>query len=153
MFFTVSRSSVKTKTLTKVKENGDYALSVMERLIRDSQEVVANSDNKVCESGMKKIKFKRADGTLIEFACLEEGTANGRVASNSSRLTSDEVKLDSCSFGCACPAAYPNCTSEGAKFYPKTITIKFTLSQLAATVRPEEEASVNFQTTVNTRNY
>jgi len=153
MFFTVFKGSGKTKALTKVKENGDYALSVMERLIRDSQEVITNSDNKVCESGMNKIKLKRIDGTLIEFACLEEGTANGRIASNSARLTSDEVKLDSCSFDCGCPAAYPNCTSEGAKFFPKTVTIKFTLSQVAATVRPEEQAIVNFQITVNTRNY
>jgi len=153
MFFTVFKSSGKTKVLTKVKENGDYALSVMERLIRDSQEVVINTDNKICESGMNYLKFKRTDGSTIEFGCLEEGTANGRIASNSARLTSSEVKVDSCSFDCSCPVAYPNCTSEGTKFYPKTITIKFILSQIGATVRPEEEAIINFQTTVSTRNY
>ncbi len=153
MFFTVFKSSGKTKVLTKVKENGDYALSVMERLIRDSEEVVTNTDNKICESGMNYLKFKRADGSTIEFGCLEEGTANGRIASNSARLTSSEVKVDSCSFDCSCPVAFPNCTSEGTKFYPKTITIKFILSQIGATVRPEEEAIINFQTTVGTRNY
>lgn len=153
IFFTTLRSSGKTKVLTKVKENGDYALSVMERLVRDSQEVVTNTDNKICESGMNYIKLKRQDGSMMEFGCLEEGTANGRIASNSARLTSSEVKVDTCVFDCSCPAAYPNCTSEGTKFYPKTVTIKFTLSQAAATVRPEEEASVNFQTTVSTRNY
>ena len=150
MFFTVFKSSGKTKVLTKVKENGDYALSVMERLIRDSQEVVTNTDNKICESGMNYLKFKRADGSTIEFGCLDEGEDNGRIASNSARLTSSEVKVDSCSFDCSC---YPDCTSEGTKFYPKTITIKFILSQIGATVRPEEEAIINFQTTVSTRNY
>ena len=153
VFFTTLRSSGKTKVLTKVKENGDYALSVMERMIRDSQEVVTNTDNKICESGMNYLKFKRADGSTIEFGCLEEGTANGRIASNSARLTSSEVKVDSCSFDCSCPAAFPNCTSEGTKFYPKTVTIKFTLSQFGATVRPEEQATINFQTTISTRNY
>jgi prepilin-type N-terminal cleavage/methylation domain-containing protein len=153
IFFTTSKSSSKTKALTTVKQNGDYALSVMERLIRDSEEVITNSDNKVCESGMKKIKLKRIDGTTVEFACSGEGTANGQIASNSARLTSDEVKVDSCSFDCSCPTAYPNCTGEGAKFYPKTVTIKFTLSQFGATVRPEEQATLNFQTTITTRNY
>jgi len=144
IFFTTLRSSGKTKVLTKVKQNGDYALSVMERLIKDSQEVVTNTDNKICESGMNYLKFKRADGNTIEFGCLEEGTANGRIASNSARLTSSEVKVDSCSF---------DCSWLGTKFYPKTVTIKFTLSQFGATVRPEEQATINFQTTISTRNY
>jgi len=153
IFFTTLRSAGKTKVLTTVKQNGDYTLSVMERLIRGSQEVVTNTDNKICESGMNYLKFKRADGSTIEFGCLEEGAANGRIASNSARLTSSKVKVDSCSFDCSCPAVFPNCTAEGAKFYPKTVTIKFTLSQVGAAVRPEEEATINFQTTVSTRNY
>jgi len=146
IFFTTIRSSSKTKVLTTVKQNGDYALTVMERLIRDSQEVSSS-----CTSGMASIKVKRFDGSEITFSC---DLAQGLIASSSGqRLTSSDVKVDTCSFDCNCPAAYPNCASAGAKFYPKTITIKFTLSQLAATVRPEEEASVNFQTTVSTRNY
>ena len=146
MFFTVFKSSGKTKVLTKVKQNGDYALTVMERLIRDSQEVSSS-----CTSGMASIKVKRFDGSEITFSC---DLAQGLIASSSGqRLTSSEVKVDSCSFDCGCPTAYPNCTSEGTKFYPKTVTIKFTLSQVGATVRPEEEAIINFQTTVSTRNY
>lgn len=153
IFFTTLRSSGKTKVLTTVKQNGDYTLSVMERLIRDSEEVVVNSDGQTCQAGMNKIKVKRWDGTTVEFACLNKGTVDGQVASNSARLTSSEVKVDTCSFDCGCPVAYPDCTSQGAKFYPKTVTIKFTLSQIAATVRPEEQATINFQTTVSTRNY
>ncbi len=154
IFFTTTRSSTKTKIVTKVKENGDYALSVMERLIRDSQEIIENSDGKLCESDMKKLKVKRLDGTEIEFACVDAGGENGYIASNSANLTSPQiVKLNSCSFDCSCPPVYPNCVGEGTKLYPKTITIKFTLTQPTATVRPEEEAKVDFQTTVSTRNY
>ena len=36
MFFTVIRGSNKSKNLTTVKQNGEYALSVMERMIRNS---------------------------------------------------------------------------------------------------------------------
>ena len=143
VFFTTLRSSSKTKALTTVKQNGDYALSVMERLIRDSQEVMTNSAGQYCVAVMKKIKVKRLDGTEVEFTCEDEGTTNGRMASNSARLTSSEVKVDSCSF---------DCESKG-QFYPQTITINFTLSQNVVTSRPEEQASVNFTTTVSVRNF
>jgi len=143
MFFTTLRSSTKSKSLTMVKQNGDYALVVIERLIRDSEKVITNSDGSLCTTGMNKIKTKRLDGSEVEFACKGEGTANGLIASNSARLTSNEVKLDSCSF---------DCSSRGG-FYPQVVTINFTLSQAAVTTRPEEQASVNFKTTVTTRNF
>lgn len=143
MFFTTLRSSGKSKTLTRVKQNGDYALSTIERLIRDSEEVITNSDGSLCEAGMNKIKTKRLDGSEVEFTCEEEGTVNGLIASNSARLTSNEVKLDNCSF---------DCSSQG-EFYPQIVSIDFTLSQAAETTRLEEQASVNFKTTVNTRNF
>lgn len=146
MFFTTLRSSGKSKTLTRVKQNGDYALSTIERLIRDSEKVITNSDGSLCEASMNKIKVKRIDGSEIEFECLDEGIATGYIASTSAvraRLTSDEVKLDSCSF---------DCSSQG-EFYPQIVSIDFTLSQAAVTTRLEEQASVNFKTTVNTRNF
>ena len=143
MFFTTLRNSTKSKTLTTVKQNGDYALATIERLIRDSEKVITNSDGSLCAVGMNKIKTRRVDGSEVEFSCEEEGTANGLIASNSARLTSNEVKLDSCSF---------DCSSRGG-FYPQVVTINFTLSQAAVTTRPEEQASVSFKTTVTTRNF
>jgi len=148
LFFTTFRSSTKTKILTVVKQNGDYALSVMERLIRDAEEVITNSDGDVCESGMNKIKVKRLDGSKIEFECLDEGTLTGYIASTSAvraRLISDEVKLDSCSFDCSQEEINP--------FNPQSVMIKFTLSQAGGAARVEEQASIDFQTTVTTRNY
>ena len=143
MFFTTLRSSNKSKTLTTVKQNGDYALTTIERLIRDSEKVIINSDGSLCVAGMNKIKTKRLDGSEVEFTCEGEGTANGLIASNSARLISSDVKLDSCSF---------DCSSQG-EFYPQIVAIDFTLSQAAVTTRPEEQASVNFRTTVTTRNF
>ena len=143
MFFTTLRNSTKSKTLTTVKQNGDYALATIERLIRDSEKVITNSDGSLCAVGMNKIKTKRLDGSEVEFTCEGEGTANGLIASNSARLTSSDVKVDSCSF---------DCSSQG-EFYPQVVAIDFTLSQAAVTTRPEEQASVNFKTTVTTRNF
>lgn len=143
MFFTTFRSSTKTKVLTIVKQNGDYALSVMERTIRGAQEVIENSDGDICEENMNKVKIKNLDGSQIEFACVDEGTITGHIASDSSRLVSPEVKLSACSF---------SCTSEG-EFYPQIVNIDFNLSQALETTRLEEQASVDFQTTVATRNF
>lgn len=144
MFFTVFRGSTKTKVLTTVKQNGDYALSVIGRMVRNSSEILKNSDGQVCTLGMKKIKIKNPDKGETEFACLEVGTVNGRIASNSAQITSDEVKVDNCSFDC----------SSSGQFYPETVTISFTLSQnIGAAPRPEEEASMDFKTTVSIRNY
>ncbi len=143
MFFTTLRSSSKSKNLTIVKQNGDYALATIEKLIRDSEKVITNSDGSVCTTGMNKIKTKRLDGSEVEFSCEEEGTVNGLIASNSARLTGSDVKLDSCSF---------DCSSQG-EFYPQVVSIDFTLSQAAVTTRLEEQASVSFRTTVNTRNF
>ena len=148
IFFTTLRSAGKTKVLTTVKQNGDYALTVMERLIRDSQEVSSS-----CTSGMTSITVKRFDGSEITFSCDLTPDRSLIASSSGQRLTSSDVKVDKCSFDCSCPAAYADCTSQGTKFYPKTVTIKFTLSQVATTVRPEEEATIDFQTTVSTRNY
>ncbi len=125
MFFTTFRSSTKTKILSIVKQNGDYALSVMERIIRDSQEVITNTEtpiNKTCELRMKKIKVKRLDGSETEFSCADG--LNGFIASNSAALTSSEVKINNCYF---------DCTTQG-DFYPQNVVISFTLSQAVSTV-------------------
>ena len=143
MFFTTLKSSTKSKILTVVKQNGDYTLTIMERLIRDSEKVIVNSDGVLCEAGMNKLKVKRLDGSEIEFTCEGEGTADSLIASNSANLTSSEVKVDSCSF---------DCFSQG-DFYPQVVSIDFTLSQAVETTRLEEQAAVNFRTTVTTRNF
>jgi len=43
------------------------------------------------------------------------------------------------------------CTQSGSK--PPIVVIDFSLSQAGSSTRPEEQASVDFQTTVSLRNY
>lgn len=143
MFFTVISGSTKSKNLTTVKQNGEYALSVMERMIRNSSDVITNTDGQICESGMTKIKIINSDKEEIEFAFIDLG-GNSYIASNSSRITSDQVKVTSGVF---------NCSSTG-DFNPKTIVIDFTLDQnISPTPRIEEEATMDFRMTVGIRNY
>lgn len=141
MFLTTLKGVKKTKALTEVKQNGNYALSAMERTIRNAQSIEKNSDDETCASEMAKINIKNLDNNLIEFAC--DGS---KISSNSAALTSNDVKVvaGSCFF---------DCQSGEAGVSPATITIRFSLSQAGEDVRPEEEALVDFQTKVTLRNY
>lgn len=138
-FFTLLKSSAKTKVLAEVKQNGSYALGVMERMIRNARSIVINSDTQICETGMLKIKIENPDGAETEFACEAD-----KISSNSASLTSDKVVPSGCSFDCEAGEA-------GVK--PDKVTIDFSLSQAGTDVRVEEEAMLDFHTTVILRNY
>ncbi len=148
IFFTVIRSSTKSKNINTVKQNGDHALSTMERMIRNSYAIITNSDAQICENGMTKIKIINSNKEETEFELVDSDgdPSNGYnyLASNSARLTSDEVRVASGSF---------DCLSSG-DFNPKTVTINFTLTQnFSPTPRVEEEATIDFRAVIETRNY
>jgi len=139
MFFSILRGSTKTKTLQLVKQNGDYAISVMERMIRNARSLVSPSTDGTVDS----ITIKNSDGGTTTFSC--EG-APATISSNSSSLLSNEVKVSS-----DCSIFEVTVGEAGIK--PGVIKINFSLSQSRTTTRPEEQAVVNFQTTVSLRNY
>ena len=133
-FFNLLRGSTKTKTATLVKENGDYALGVIARMIRNAREI---SD---CNPSMSSIEILNPDGRLTEFSCDKD-----TISSNSAAIISRQVKVksDSCSFNC----------QEGGPLQPDVVTIGFTLTQAdGATGRPEEQVSIDFKTTISLRN-
>ncbi len=143
MFFSILRGSTKTKTLQLVKQNGDYAISVMERMIRNAKSV---------NGGGSSIAIVNPDGKTTTFNCCGSGSnlmiasQSGTLSCEEARLTSSEVKVDICSF---------EVTSGEPGVRPAVVKINFTLSQAppAGGARPEEQASINFQTTVSLRNY
>lgn len=135
LFFSLLKGSMKTKTLQTVKQNGTYAISVMERMIRNARGI------ETCTSAMKKIKITNPDMRTTEF-----DLTGPQIASNSGNfLTSNEVKVESSKVN------QFDCVPGNGK--PAVVTIQFSLSQAALANRPEEEASVTFQTTVSLRNY
>ncbi len=139
MFFSILRGSTKTKTLQLVKQNGDYAISVMERMIRNARAIIVPSTN----STVSSITIRNPDGETTTFSC--EGNP-ATISSNSASLLSNEVKVSS-----DCNIFEVTVGQAGIK--PGVIKINFSLSQSKTTARPEEQASVNFQTTVSLRNY
>lgn len=127
LFFSILKGASKAEITKEVKQNGDYAMNVMERMIRNAQS--AN-----CDGGVTIIN--PVDRRTTIFFC--DGT---RIASNSGvYLTSDNVSASNCSFSC-----------QGKE--PEVVTISFDLSQKGTTARPEEKAQIHFQTTVGLRTY
>jgi len=133
LFFFLLKGSTKSRVLEVVRQNGDYALSVMGIMVRNASSLVSYSGSEITIVNPDR-------GTTI-FSC-----SGGRIASNGANLIGDEVKVDDCS-------SIFSLEVDPAGATPAVMTIRFSLSQKAVTARPEEQALMNFQTTVSLRNY
>lgn len=149
-FFTTTRSNRKVEKLTEVKQNGEYALAVLERLIRNARTLTAS-----CTSdGMQatpSIAIVNPDGFTTTFQCLLDGSVT-RVASVSSvgteYLTGSSVTLG----GASCDADTLNfyCTSQAQ--IARSVKVTFQLSQKGTPLDQFEKASTVFQTSISVRN-
>ena len=83
------RGSNKSEALVKVRENLDYALAVMERQIRNANEVLPCTNNPTTQ-----LDYKDQTGKASSFACITNGS-DVYVASGSARLTNNEVVITS----------------------------------------------------------
>lgn len=94
VILTTLRGSNRSDSLVKVRDNLDYALSVMERQIRNAESVspCPNPDT-------DRIDFRDSNGIATYFACTNVGNS-GYVASGSARLTNDQVAITTCSLVC-----------------------------------------------------
>lgn len=145
LFASNLRASIKSKALTAVKQNGDYALAVMERMIRNADSI---SPCSIIGETSEALTIVNPDGGTTIFACYPDpGTTdclNTQIASNSACLTSKhlEVKTGSCSFFCQKPRGKP-----------AVVTVRFTISQKSTYLGREFMAAVPFEITVSTRTY
>lgn len=131
VFFATLRGSVKNQHLTEVKQNGNYALSVMERMLRNARGI------QDCTAGMHDLTLTNPDGEVTTFTFGAD-----KIASNSSDLTTSRVIVSNGRFDCLATLGQPD-----------RVQIVFSVSQSSTSVRPEEQATANFQTTVTLRNY
>lgn len=143
-FFNMFKGSTKVKATNLVKQEGNYALDIMTKMVRNAREILVNTDSppRICVLGMNKLKIKNPDGGETEFEC--DGSAissTSAVTADQVPITSDQITVDSCSFDCV----------EGGYFDPDVVTIDFTLSS-GSFLPPEEQAITNFRTTVVLRN-
>lgn len=130
-FFTNIRGQKKVTTLGYIKENGDYALLVIRRMIKNAKHLESCSSN--------SIKISNPDGGETTFECsTDEG--DPAIASNSSSLVSSGIILSD-----------DNCFDCDTDLSPPIIEVSFTLE--ADNENLLESASQNFSATITLRNY
>lgn len=84
----------KSESQIKVRENVNYALSVIERQLRNSSEV-----SPCPNPSSLTLDYVSRDKAITSFSCQSVGSG-GYIASGSARLTSNEVSIVSCSMTC-----------------------------------------------------
>lgn len=152
VFFTTARSNTKTELLKDVKQNGEYAIHIMERMIRNALKV-----SSVCSatgSSLKSIQILNPNGDTTTFGCVLDGSVT-RLASTSASgrreyLTSSNVTIGGTSCASVQNSLLFECTSRDDA--PTSIVIRFSLSQSDAATDNQNQASILFQTTSTSRN-
>lgn len=140
LFFSILKGASKAEVEKEVKQNGDYAMNVMERMVRNAQN---------CSEASGILTITNPDGNWSEFKCLpDEGVT--KIASESALgtgyLTGKNVTL-----GTSCPGSLSFSCDQTKT--PPVVNISFDLSQKGTVTRPEEKAQIHFQTTVGLRTY
>ena len=130
------QGSKKGDAQVKVRENLDYAISIIERQLRNAGNVspCPNTNPLV-------ISYSDSNDIFSSFSCLNVPSA-GYVASGSARLTSEEIKITACSFVC----------TAGIQSMPPKVTIDIKAVD-AASQGSKEGASVTISTEINLRTY
>lgn len=137
-FFSILRGSNKSKNLQLVKQNGDYALSVMERMIRNAREIIEPD----LEGYTNFLIILNPDGGETTFSCESE-----KITSNSASLISEETKITS---NCG---EFFNVMPGKPGLKPTTVEIKFILGLKEENIPLQEKVELPFNTAVTLRNY
>jgi len=144
ILFTTLKGADKSESVSKLQENGNFALSQMSRMARYA---IKLQDPDTCYSGVSgspvtssEITILNADNRSTTFACDETA---GTISSNSANLLdSSTVSMTECSFSCSQATAYDL----------PSLTISFTLNKQGTNALVENNSPVQFQTTVTLRN-
>lgn len=141
------RGSNKTNTVNTVRQNGDYAISQISKMLEFAQSFGGVSNDNInystaCSSPTTPynyIKIKSFDNGQTIFSC---NTSNSTIASNGASLINpNDVSLIDCSFTCSRNISVP-----------PTIGIDLKLTQKSSTGLFENNASIEFKTSVIMRN-
>lgn len=130
LFSTLSGGG-KAEAIKEVRQNGSYALSVMEKLIVSSRRVECYLSNP-----STTLKITAIDNSIATISCV-----GGQIASGSGFLTADNVSVSACTFFCT--------VNPGV---PATVEIQFTVSKAGVGFRPGETAEATFHTKLIVKN-
>lgn len=121
----------KSDSQIKVRENINYAFSVMERQIRSAKDLspCPNPDTSTLD-------YLSLEGIASSFSC-----GSGYIASGSGRLTSTDVVIDTCSIVCV----------QETENYPPKIEISISASD--SNLSGIDKGTVTVETEIVARNY
>lgn len=150
LFSAVLKGSGKSEITKEVKQTGDYAVGMMERTIRNAKSVSSCS-----LTPSTSISVTDRNNIVATFGCFyDNGLGLSGIASSSGvfsdKLTGNNVTLGGTSCADTNMTLRFTCNPD---VNPPQVKIGFTLKQIGTSVRPEDQASVNFQSTVNLRTY
>lgn len=145
ILFSSLRGTNKTNTITNVRQNGNYAISLMSKAIRDG----ARLDSPypcVTPVATSSVSLITATGSKTVFSCDLTSSPHAILQKNgtdepASILDTNIVFLESCSLTC----------NQSSSSNPPTIGINFTLTQ-NGTPFYEKQATISFQTSITMRN-
>jgi competence protein ComGC len=133
LFMTFLLGNSKTNVRKIIKEEGLHAISQMEFLIKNAR--YYDDSFQPCADNQSSIRIIGLDNGITTYQVQD-----GKIASNSSRLTSDTVTLSSLRFDCSGVSGN------------RQIKISFTLAKDIPTLGANENISESFETIINMRN-
>lgn len=86
----------KSEALQRVRENLNYSVSVIERNLRNANAITD------CTNPLS-VTYLDQYGKISSFSCVGVGGSDSYIASDSARLTSNNVQITGCSFVCTEP--------------------------------------------------
>ncbi len=146
LFFTTLRSDSKQTFVSVLRDNGDYALSQMEFLLRNAVALDRiNPGDSTCTSGMSQIVFRSVDNGVTRLYLSNNAIASESVQVGVTRyLTGGPTTASNLSFNC----------SQSAPNTGTYVRISFDLTYATTSgTFFEESGSQSFSTTVNIRSF
>lgn len=147
--YTTARSNTKTEILKEVKQNGDFVIDVMSRMIRSSLSVTSSCSS--AGTTTSSLTITNPDGRSTTFGCLADSGVT-RVASTSSARTDFLTNSGVTAGGSDCSSSSLRFVCTGSPGAATSVQIKLTLAQKGTPVAQFEKASATFQTSVTLRN-
>ncbi|MFA6947121.1 MAG: type II secretion system protein [Pedobacter sp.] len=159
IFFNILRGTAKQEALREVKQNGDFAMTLMANNIRYATGIYNNQNEGVLATNCTEVdgtslKVLNADGTTTKYE-LTGSSGKQKIqmttSGSSEFITGSQVELQDAG------DLYFECIQYDPSFITRTITITFLLEHInnniytGTTKRPENQAVMYFQTTVYMR--
>lgn len=131
---TTLQNASKGEMMREVKQNGDFALSVMERMIRNATGVSP------CLGSSAQLTITNSDGKNSTFSLSGPQIASNGGMLNGGMLTSNKLTASNLSFSCTLTPGRPG-----------FVVVTFNLAGGGSI--PSERARMDFRTSVSLRTY